>query len=503
MPNLPWQGPAEHVLHQLNSWIFQLQQTLAEMAFIRGDVPFLDGYFTQQQAFASDLVVRRLPPQSDSLLLVYLDGLIDPERLTTLLTSHEPLLDVLQRSGVAVSQTRRWHEVVQGYLTGHLVVFQLGLSAATLVDLAKPPHRAIDVPHTELAIRGPQEAFVEPASVQVAQIRQRLRSPHLIIESITVGRRLPVTCHIVYVDGLAEPRVVDTVRERLQRIHVDSATNATRIGSLIRDKSWAWFPTVRYTERVDLAALQLESGKVAILVAGDPFVITVPVSLGDFYRTSADYSTLWHDATFNRVIRGLAWAFGVLLPGLYIAVTEVNPDLISPTLFDLVSGSHTGLPFTPLVEVVVMILVIEILREAALRLPTVLATTIGTVGAIVVGTSVVRAGFVSAQIIVLMTFTALSLFSVPTYELLSSWRLTNWLLLLSAFVLGIYGLILAFFGVSVELVSLTSFGTPYLIPLSPWRPKDWPNTLWRVPWRHLRRRLTESRAQDLHWEDPS
>jgi spore germination protein KA len=249
--------------------------------------------------------------------------------------------------------------------------------------------------------------------------------------------------------------------------------------------------------------LELEQGKVAVLTNGDRAVIMVPAVLADFYRTSEDYNGAWYDTSFIRTIRVLALAFGVFLPALYIALTEVNPDLISPTLLDLVVGSHTGLPFTPIVEVLTMILIIEVLREAALRLPKVLGSTLGTVGAIVVGTAVVKAGFVSPQIIVLMTLTALSLFSVPTYELLASWRVVNWLMLLAGFILGVYGMVLCTLWLSVTLVGLHSFGTPYLVPASPWRGKDWSNFLWRVPWAAMRRRLTESQPQDLRWRDPS
>jgi spore germination protein KA len=370
-----------------------------------------------------------------------------------------------------------------------------------LIDFSKPPHRDIGSPVTEQTIRGPQEAFVELEAIKIAQIRERLATSDLTVESLYIGQRFPVHCDLIYCQNLASPRVVGRVRERLRSLSLDSATNATRIGSLIRDNPWALFPTVRYSERADWVSLQLQSGKVAVSIEGDPFIITLPATLSDFYRTSEDYNAAWYDASFIRLIRLLAWAFGVMLPGWYIALTEVNPDLISPTLFNIIAGSHTGLPFTPFVEVVVMILVIEVLREAAVRLPKVLATTLGTVGAIVVGTAVVKAGFVSPQIIVLMTFTALSLFSVPTYELLATWRFMSWAVLVGAFVLGIYGIMLVTLAMSVELVSLTSFGTPYLTPLSPWRPKDWQNFTWRVPWRTLRRRLTESRAHDLRWTD--
>jgi spore germination protein KA len=497
-----WAQQADHLLDVLSHWIPTVQELVGQAALDRGDVAIIKRLMAEMQKRAPDLVVQETPGSQGPCLVIYLDGMVDTERLTTVLTTGQ-LPSVLSGSGVASRQAQRWEDLLQGYLTGEVVVAESGTPGVVLVDLKKPPHRAVDIPQTELAIRGPQEAFVETLTVQLAQLRQRLPTPQLAAEQITIGERMPTACYMVYVDGLASPTVLNTVRERLNAIKIDTPTNATRIGSLIRDHNWTFMPTVRYTERVDLAALQLQSGKVAILVAGDPFAITVPATIADFYRTSADYSTPWYDASFVRIIRLVAWGFGIFLPGLYIALTEVNPDLISPSLLDIVAGSHTGLPFTPFVEVLVMILVVEILREAALRLPTVLASTIGTVGAIVVGTSVVKAGFVSAQIIVVMTMTALSLFSGPAYELIASWRMLNWVMLLSAFVLGIYGMLLSALWLSIELVSLSSFGTPYFAPFSPWRPKDWANFLWRTPWAYLRRRLTESRTQDLRWMDQS
>ncbi len=497
-----WAQQADHLLDVLSHWIPTVQELVGQAALDRGDIAVIKRLMAEIQKRAPDLVVQEISGSQGPCLVIYLDGLIDTERLTTMLTNGQ-LPRVISDSGVETEQGQTWDELLRGYLSGEVVVAVSGTPGVVLLDLKNPPHRAVDTPQTEVTIRGPQEAFVETPSIQLAQLRQRLPTPQLAVEKVTIGDRMPTNCYVVYIDGLASPTVLDTVKERLSAIEIDTPTNSTRIGSLIRDHNWTFLPTVRYTERVDFAALQLQNGKVAILVAGDPFVITVPATLADFYRTTYDYTSPWYDASFIRTIRLVAWAFGVFLPGLYIALTEVNPDLISPSLLDIVAGSHTGLPFTPFVEVMVMILVIEILREAALRLPTVLGSTIGTVGAIVVGTSVVKAGFVSAQIIVVMTMTALSLFSAPAYELIASWRMVNWLMLMSAFVLGIYGMLLSSMWLSIELVSLTSFGTPYMAPWSPWRPKDWANLLWRTPWAYLRRRLTESRTQDLRWMDQS
>ncbi|NMP25213.1 spore germination protein, partial [Sulfobacillus harzensis] len=222
----------------------------------------------------------------------------------------------------------------------------------------------------------------------------RLATPHLVFEQLSLGTRYPVAVAMAYLRDVVNPEVRQAVSDRLTRIRTDTVVNATMVASYLRDHPGTIMPTVRNSERVDLVVWQLIQGKVAVLVDGDPFVLWVPTTLCDFYRTSEDYTTPWYNATFIRGIRWIAWGFGLYLPAVYIALTEVNPDLVPPPLVILTAGSHTGLPFTPIVEVLVMVLIIEILREAALRLPKPLATTIGTVGAIVVGTAVVKAGFV-------------------------------------------------------------------------------------------------------------
>ena len=502
LANIPWESGAQQILMHLEEWIPSVTAWVGQQAMDRADLEVLYTLLSSVRNSAPDLVVQWVASTAGSQrsFLVYLAGLVDASRLTNELVGQRDASKALRESGLAIQDLATWNALVSAYLEGNVVVVGTSSSIAFQVDLNNPPHRDVTQPTLERSIRGPQEAFVEPLDIQVGQLRQRLQTAELRVESIAIGSRIPTACAVIYLDGIVSPSVVATVHARLKAVDIDAVTNATRLGSMIRDAAWALFPTIRYTERVDLAALSIEQGKVAILVNGDPSVITVPATLADFYRTSEDYSTVWYDASFIRLIRWLALGFGVFLPGLYIALTEVNPDLISPTLFDLVAGSHSGLPFTPFVEVVVMILVIEILREAALRLPKGLGSTIGTVGAIVVGTAVVKAGFVSPQIIVVMTLTALSLFSVPTYDLLASWRMVSWVMLLAAFVLGIYGMVIVTLWLSMTMIDLQSFGTPYLAPMAPWRPKDWGNYLWRVPWSALTRRLTESQALPLRWQ---
>jgi hypothetical protein len=458
--------------------------------------------FTATFGASADLVVHRVRLAGGPTGLVcYLDNLVDVTVVDRDIL--RPLMrGVRGGDALPVGQTSTstdWDTITAAVTQGQTVVCLPDDPKAWMVDTAQMPHRSIDRPETEMAVRGPQEAFAEVIGLQLSQVRHRLRSPHLIFEQRMIGTRYPHAVALAYLDDVVNRALVDAVRARLERIPAETVVHGTMVASYLRDRPGSLVPTVRHTERVDLIVWHLLQGKVAVFVDGDPNVLSMPAVLCEFYRTSDDYTAPWFDTTFIRFIRWLAWAFGIYLPALYIALTEVNPDLVPPPLVILTAGSHTGLPFTPIVEVLVMILVVEILREAALRLPKMLSTTIGTVGAIVVGTAVVKAGFVSPQIIVVMTLTALSFFSAPVYELIGTWRIVSWVMLLAAFVYGVYGIIVATIGLSIKLVTETSFGVPYLTPLAPFRAVDWMDALWRAPWTRYSHRSTTGRPRDNTW----
>ena len=480
--------------HRVDSWIAARPLHGASAA----DGSVVEARLRRAFHDSSDLTIVKVAVKAGTVRVAYLEGLVDEGRLMREVI--HPIEDATQDPyDLPSAQATRWEgdgaKIAGDMLQGSVTVIPPDIDEVQVLDLSKLPKRAIGEPETELTLRGPREALSEELTTQIAQIRRRLPALDLVVLTKSLGSRVPTRIAMVYRQSLVNPQVTNQVEARLLGLKVDAGLTSTQVGSYIRDHPWSIFPTVRYSERADFITQQLDFGKLVILVDGDLFAIAVPATLTDFMATSEDYLTSWYDGSFVRGIRLAGMAFGLFLPALYIALTEVNPDLVSPKLFDLVAGSHTGLPFTPLVEVVVMILVIEILREAALRLPKQLATTLGTVGAIVVGTAVVKAGFVSSQIIVLMTFTALSLFTAPTYELMATWRLVGWALLMAAAALGLYGVVLVAFVVSEQLVTLQSYGTPYLAPISPFRRNDWMDTLWRAPWHSFRNRPTLGRPR--------
>jgi hypothetical protein len=474
-------------------------------------VPDLDAAFRRIQmgmGQSPDVALRRVavPACSEPILVAFVESLVDTQMVDQdvlaplLASSASP--ETWDRQVLAVGEVRRrqdWSEILEDLAAGNTLLFAPGVPFVWSVDTVRYEGRSIDRPQTEMTVRGPDEAFTEILYTQMGQLRRRFRTPLLRFHPVTLGSQQNTLVVVCYLEGITNRALVDTVVARIASLQMDVYPNATAIAGMIRDHPLSIFPTVRATERVDLAAWRLAEGKVLILVEGDPSVLVAPAPLADFYRTSMDYAGAWFDSSFVRIVRFGGWVMGVYLPALYIAFTEVNSNILPPGLLVVAEGSRAGLPVSPVSEVLLMIFTIEILREAALRLPKVLGTTIGTVGAIVVGTAIVKAGIVSPQIIVLITLTALAFYSAPVYELTGTWRLVNFAMLLGAATLGLLGIVLVTVVLVVELTRLTSFGVPYFEPWAPFRPADWADVLWRLPWYRYHRRPTSARPRDTGW----
>ncbi|PSR32097.1 MAG: spore germination protein [Sulfobacillus benefaciens] len=493
------------LLAELNAWDNTKPDT------VTGDILEIQSYLKSQLLDSPDLITRVLVSGIGvQVLVAYIDGLVD-----TVMVDQDIIAPILKSQTLPekwdtetlhtgqVTKETRWTKIWPKLLRGNTIICAQEQSAVWVVDTVKYMQRPVSRPETEAAIRGPQEAFNEIVLTQMNQIRRRLPDNRLTFQKVQLGTVDQHQVIVVALRGVVNPGLLETVMYRLHRIHMDAIPNATQVGSLIRDHPRSIFPTLRYTEHVDFVVWGLEQGKIAVLVDGDPFVIVLPATLWDFYQTPMDYNSPWYDASFVRFIRIAGFFVTLYFPSLYIVFTTTNQNLVPYQLLTTIIGSHIGLPFPPILEAILMIFVIEIIREAALRLPKALSTVLGTMGAIVVGTAIVKAGFVSSQIIVIMTVTALSFYSVPAYELVGSWRLVNFVLLASAQFWGLFGVLWVSLALVVELDSMVSFGVPYL---SPWIPVNWrslKDSVVRLPLGQWRQRLGSIRPPRMSWNRTS
>ncbi|HHZ20803.1 MAG TPA: spore germination protein [Firmicutes bacterium] len=373
-------------------------------------------------------------------------------------------------------------EIMAAVLSGETAILFEGEAQAIIANTRGWEHRGIDEPQTESVVRGPRVGFNEVLKSNTAQIRRWIRDPNLRIKNLQLGTRTKTDISICYIHGIANPKIVDEVKQRLERIEIDGILESSYLEEMIEDSVLSVFPTVQSTERADRVAAGLLEGRVAIVTDNTPFVLLVPVTFWQLYYAAEDYYQRWPLATLLRAIRFLAFFFSLYLPALYIALASHSPELIPFKLAVAIAGTREGVPFPVFFEALIMEVAIEIIREASARLPGSLGQTIGIVGGFILGDAAVRAGLISPMITIIVALTAISSFTAPSYAVAVSNRLLRFPLMVIALIGGLYGLSIASIFIIIHLASIRSFGTPYLAPVTPFRARDMKDTFFRVPW---------------------
>lgn len=382
--------------------------------------------------------------------------------------------------------------MMQGWVFIHLEGFSRGL----LCNISKTEQRNLSKPEVESQIYGPQLAFVESLSTNIAIIRNYVPHPKLINEEFEIGQRTLTATSVLYLQDIADPKNVQETIRRLQKVNIDYILDSSLLAQLISDNESSLFPQMLTTERPDRVVSELMDGKIAILVSGSPFALLCPCNLLDFFKSTEDLYVRWNAGTFLRILRVIAVLVSVLLTPAYVASLTYHYQLIPSTMLVSLAQSRSRVPFPPLMEALILEFMIELLREAGARLPTKVGQTMSIVGGIVIGQAAVQAGFTSNILIIIVALGALSSFTTPSYMLGNAIRILRFPMILLAGMLGGVGIMLGICFTLLHLLRLSSLGSPYLHPLYPPRLRDIPNSIIRAPFSALFRRSSFASVRD-------
>ncbi|MBD2871432.1 spore germination protein [Paenibacillus arenilitoris] len=357
--------------------------------------------------------------------------------------------------------------LVENVLRGSTVIAVDGIREAIVVETRSIEKRSIDQPATEQVIRGPREGFIEPIGTNIALIRYRLQSADLRIESSEIGRRTKSKVAVCYMEGITNPKLVEEVNKRLSKIDIDGVMDSGYLEQFIEDNHLSPFPQVQYTERPDKIVANLLEGRVAILVDGSPLALVVPTVFSQFYQTVEDYTERFLMMSAIRLARLVALMFSLVFPSIYVSIISFNPELIPTEFAVAVAGGRAGVPFPAVVEVLIIEVSMEVLREATIRLPQQVGGALSIVGVLVIGQAAVAAGFASPITVVIIALTTIGSFATPAYNAALALRLLRFPLIFMAGIFGLYGVMIGLILIANHLLSLKSFGVPYLSPLVP------------------------------------
>ncbi|MCL6572461.1 MAG: spore germination protein [Bacillus sp. (in: Bacteria)] len=461
-------------------------------------------YIKNQLFHSSDLKWRSIRFNQLEGLIVFFESLTDQQRIQNEIIQpiekkREGTLDNVITS-LEITKKSDLGEVLHALIQGKCVLLFEGTIEVYVVDVTAVYKRSIMEPENEGVIRGAHDGFIEHLMTNLYLVRKRLMNPNLVVRYYQVGKATNTKLALLYMQDLANPDLIKEVDHRISSISMDTIFSPGFITELIEDNPFSLFPQILFTERPDRVVANLMEGRVAILSDGDPSALILPVTFFSFYQSPDDYHRKWMVGSSIRLLRLTSFIIASLIPALYIAIIGFHPEILPENLVYSVKSSIDRVPFPPIVEALIMQLTLEVLREAGVRLPSRVGQTIGIVGGLVIGESVVRAGLISYPMVIVVALTAISSFVAPSNEISLTTRILGFPLMILSSMFGLIGIMFGILFILIHLCKLESFGTAYFAPVMPLRMKDLKDTFIRFPIWSLNQRPHDPHPKRLNQE---
>lgn len=402
--------------------------------------------------------------------------------------------EVLDSNAMGISDVTPFEyieDAAAGMLTGDAILFVDGYDKALKIADKGYPGAGVKEPDSEKVIRGSKEGFTDSVKTNTALIRKRIRSTRVKVKNIQQGLYSHTLVNLVYMEDLAYPSVVEEIEKRIGDYEIDGVMDSGIIEQLAEHKWYSPFPQFQTTQRPDRAAMAILEGRVVVMSDNSPTALILPTDFNSCLKTSDDYYNRFEVASFARMLRFMAAFFAMTFPALYLAVTNFHTQILPTPLLLSFWEARIGVPFPAALEVILMELAFELLREAGVRLPGAMGNTIGIVGGLIIGQAAVDANLVSPIVVIVVAFTALCSFSIPNEEFAFSFRILKFFMIALSAWLGFFGFLLGLLVVLIHLCKLKSFGIPYLMPFVGADLNDYQDerdSIWRAPFRRMTRR---------------
>lgn len=452
----------------------------------------------------SDIVIREFSLTSKNKIykafLVYIDGMVDSDLINNYVlnplmlrnrnNTYDGILNIrnietaqkIKNTNLtdyiyenlmpqnSIEKENEFSKIISGINQGNCALFVDTINTGFNIDVKGFKQRSVDTPNNEIVIKGPQEAFVENLRTNTSLLRRIVNNENLIIENIIVGNISKTSCAICYMNNIANSDLVAEVKYRLNNLSIDTLISSGQLEQLIENNGNNGLPQVLSTERPDKCVKSLMQGRIVILINGNPYALIAPAVLIDFLASPEDSNLKPLFANFLKCIRFLAMFITLLLPGLYIAITSFHHELLPTELLFSILAARESVPFPIIVELLIMEISFELIREGGLRIPSAIGSTLGIVGALILGEAAVTANIVSPILIIVVAITGLASFVIPDYSFGFHLRVYRFIFIILGYIAGFLGIGLGLFVYICLLGSIKSFGVPYTSPISPTNP---------------------------------
>lgn len=387
--------------------------------------------------------------------------------------------------------------VVDAISSGRLIIIFDGWDHGLNYKAESVETRQVIEPVNESVVQGPRESTVENLQKNLGLLRLRLKTPKFKIVLMSGGGDTKTTVAYGYIEGTVDGELLKEFKTRMERIRDVEILETSYIEQLIEDSTFSPFPQHRYTERTDMAVAGLLDGKIIVLVQGTGGMLLCPGLFTEFFQSSEDYYQRTVISTLVRWLRILAFIIALSLPSIYIALSTYHPELIPTVLLLAVLNAREGIPLPAFFEALLMEFFFELMREAGVRLPRPIGSAVSIVGALVIGDAAISAGIASPIMVIVVALTGIASFSIPQYGIAIALRILRFPLMVSATLLGGFGMMVCFIIILLHLSKLRTLGQPYLAPLAPLRLSELRDVVLRAPLKKMLRK-----PRNLHNQKP-
>lgn len=380
----------------------------------------------------------------------------------------ELLYDVIKNniSNIKIKEINNYQDICK-YLNNGFVILLIEDDYSLALEVKKNLTRSIEKPMTETTIRGAMDSFTENIETNIGLIKRRLKTNKLWNEDMELGKYTKNKISILTIKGLTDSKIKDNIINKLNSLEIDGVTDTGTLKHLIENETKTIFPTSITTERPDKVVSSLLRGKTVIIIDNCPFVLIMPVDINDFFLSQDDKDSNYINNSLTRILRYLAFSITVLTPGIYIALTTFNQEMIPLELLTSFASQRSTVPFPAFFEALLMFISFEILRESDYRIPNVSNSALSIVGALILGEAAVNAGIVSPIMIIIVAITAISALVIVEPELSNAVKWYRILFMLGGTTIGIFGIFIVFIIFTTNLCSINSYGKSFTMPFTP------------------------------------
>ncbi len=362
--------------------------------------------------------------------------------------------------------------IVEILLSGRVVILLANDKKYIVVDIRKVERKPITNPELTFTLRGPKDTFTEDLDANLSLIRYRIKDENIRIKHYKIGQRTKAKVAVAYIKDIANSKHIKEITERLKDICIDGIVESGELQNFLLNDKYSLFPQMGIVERSDMACEALLEGKIVILIEGSGIGLITPKTLTEFLWSCEDNYDNKFFGAYSRLLRIIAIIITLTLTPLYVALVSFRLDVLASDYIITIATARSTVPFNTFTEALILEGIVEIIREALLRVPKQIGPAIGIIGAIIIGEAAIAAGLFSPLLLIIVSLSLLTSFVSPDYTLVNPIRILKVFLLFLTGAFGIFGFVIGINMILINVISTNSLGVPILAPLAPMNTKD-------------------------------